>query len=86
MLILARRLNEQIVIGDDIRVSVVDIRGDQVKLGNEAPRSVKVYRQEVYDAIQAENREAAQSVTAIPSLDPYLKKDVPDLTRDTQKK
>ncbi len=75
MLILARRLNEQIVIGDDIRVSVVDIRGDQVKLGIEAPRSVKVYRQEVYDAIQAENREAAQSATALPSLDPYLKND-----------
>lgn len=74
MLILARRLNEQIVIGDDIRISVVDIRGDQVKLGIEAPRSVKVYRQEVYDAIQAENREAAQSATAIPSIDSYLKK------------
>jgi len=86
VLILARRLNEQIVIGDDIRVSVVDIRGDQVKLGIEAPRSVKVYRQEVYDAIQAENREAAQSVTAIPSLDHYLNKDVPDLTKDTPKK
>ena len=86
MLILARRLNEQIVIGDDIRVSVVDIRGDQVKLGIEAPRSVKVYRQEVYDAIQAENREAAQSVTAIPSLDPFLKKDIPDLKKDTQEK
>lgn len=69
MLILARRLNEQIVIGDDIRVSVVDIRGDQVKLGIEAPRSVKVYRQEVYEAIQAENREAAQSATALPSFD-----------------
>ncbi len=75
MLILARRLNEQIVIGDNIRVSVVDIRGDQVKLGIEAPRSVKVYRQEVYDAIQAENREAAKSVTELPSLDPYLKND-----------
>lgn len=75
MLILARRLNEKIIIGDDIKVSVVDIRGDQVKLGIEAPRSVKVYRQEIYDAIQAENREAARSVTSLPSLDPYLKKE-----------
>ena len=75
MLILARRLNEQIVIGDDIRVSVVDIRGDQVKLGIEAPRTVKVYRQEVYEAIQEENREAAQSATSIPSLDTYLRKE-----------
>ncbi|MCK4514729.1 MAG: carbon storage regulator, partial [Spirochaetaceae bacterium] len=49
--------------------------GDQVKLGIEAPRSVKVYRQEVYDAIQAENREAARSATALPDLDPYLKND-----------
>ncbi len=75
MLILARRLNEKIIIGDDIKVSVVDIRGDQVKLGIEAPRSVKVYRQEIYEAIQAENREAARSVTALPSLDTYLKND-----------
>jgi len=74
MLILARRVNETIVIGDTIRVSVVDIKGDQVKLGIEAPRDVKVYRQEVYDAIQEENREAARSAvsrpagTALPSL------------------
>ena len=51
MLILARRVNESIIIGEEIRVSVVDIRGDQVKLGIDAPRSVKVYRQEVFDAI-----------------------------------
>ncbi|TFH03720.1 MAG: carbon storage regulator CsrA [Spirochaetales bacterium] len=76
MLILARRINERIVIGDNIHISVVDIRGDQVKLGIEAPRNVKVFRQEVFDAIQAENREAAQSsTTALPSLDSFLKKD-----------
>ena len=59
MLILARRVNERIVIGDNIVVSVVEVRGDQVKLGIEAPRDVKVFRQEVYDAIQEENRRAA---------------------------
>lgn len=64
MLILARRINEQIVIGDSIRVSVVDIKGDQVKLGIEAPRTVRVYRNEVYEAIQEENRQAARSATA----------------------
>lgn len=64
MLILARRINESIVIGDDIRVSVIDIKGDQIKLGIEAPRDVKVYRQEVYEAIQQENREAAKSAAA----------------------
>lgn len=66
MLILARRLNETIVIGDTIRISVVDIKGDQIKLGIEAPGNVKVYRQEVYDAIQEENREAAKSASARP--------------------
>ncbi|HUW41479.1 MAG TPA: carbon storage regulator CsrA [Rectinemataceae bacterium] len=59
MLILSRRVNERIVIGDNIVVSVVEVRGDQVKLGIEAPREVKVFRQEVYDAIQEENRRAA---------------------------
>ncbi|MGO8692964.1 MAG: carbon storage regulator CsrA [Rectinemataceae bacterium] len=59
MLILSRRVNERIVIGDNIVVSVVEVRGDQVKLGIEAPRDVKVFRQEVYDAIQEENRRAA---------------------------
>jgi carbon storage regulator len=72
MLILARRLNEKIVIGDDIQVSVVEIKGDQVKLGIDAPREVKVYRQEVFDAIQEENRSAARSRTGpglkLPSL------------------
>ena len=45
MLILARKTNQSIMIGDQIQVSIVDIRGDQVKLGISAPRSVKVYRQ-----------------------------------------
>jgi carbon storage regulator len=67
MLILARRVNETIVIGDNVRVSVVDIKGDQVKLGIEAPRHVKVYRQEVFDAIQEENREAARSAASRPA-------------------
>jgi len=76
MLILARRTNESIVIGDDIEVSVVDIKGDQVKLGIKAPRQVKVYRREVFEAIQEENRKAAETATPeLPSLDDYLKDD-----------
>ena len=59
MLILARRIGESIVIGDQVEVSVVDIKGDQVKLGIAAPRSVPVFRREVYQAIQEENRRAA---------------------------
>jgi carbon storage regulator len=61
MLILARKLHESIIIGDKIVVSVVEIKGDQVKLGIDAPASVKVYRREVYEAIQEENRAASRS-------------------------
>lgn len=69
MLILSRKLNERIMIGDDIRISIVDIKGDQVKLGIDAPETVKVYRQEVYDAIQEENRNAAMSKGEPPAID-----------------
>lgn len=70
MLILSRRVNEKIVIGDDIVVSVVEVRGDQVKLGIDAPRNVKVFRQEVFDAIQEENkRAAAASGLKLPDID-----------------
>ena len=52
MLVLSRKRNEQIVIGDLITVTVVEIRGDKVRLGIEAPMDVPVHRQEIYDAIQ----------------------------------
>jgi carbon storage regulator len=68
MLILSRKINEKIMIGEDISVSVIEIRGDQVKLGVEAPRTVKVFRQEVFDAIRAENKAAAESVPVLPAL------------------
>ena len=60
MLVLARQRNETIKIGDDIEVTVVDIRGDKVRLGINAPREISVHRKEVYDAIRRENRAAAQ--------------------------
>jgi carbon storage regulator len=70
MLILARKVNESIIIGDKVEVSVVDIKGDQVKLGIKAPKDVKVYRLEVYEAIQEENKAAALSKPAhIPQID-----------------
>ena len=75
MLILARKVNESIIIGDQIVLSVVDIKGDQVKLGIQAPRNVKVYRQEVYEAIQEENRAAAMSAkTELPTIDIFEQK------------
>jgi carbon storage regulator len=61
MLILARKINESIMIGDQVEISVVDIKGDQVKLGISAPRQVKVFRREVYQLIQQENLQAARA-------------------------
>ncbi|MCM2371500.1 carbon storage regulator CsrA [Aporhodopirellula aestuarii] len=55
MLVLSRKKNESIVINNDIRIVVVEIRGDKVRLGVEAPREVPVHRHEVYEAIQRSN-------------------------------
>lgn len=66
MLVLTRKINEKIVIGDDIEIVLVDVSKDQVKIGINAPRSVKVHRWEVYEEIQRENQEAAH----ISALDP----------------
>ena len=59
MLVLSRKKNESIVINDDITIVVVEIRGDKVRLGVEAPKEIPVHRREVYDAIK--RNEAAQS-------------------------
>ena len=55
MLVLSRRRDEVIMIGDDVKITVVDIRGDKVRLGIDAPKDLPVHRQEVYDAIKREN-------------------------------
>jgi carbon storage regulator len=60
MLVLSRTRDETIMIGDDIEITVVDIRGDKVRLGINAPASIPVHRKEVYDAIKRENAQAAQ--------------------------
>lgn len=59
MLVLSRQRDETIMIGDDIEITIVDIRGDKVRLGISAPRSIQVHRKEVYDAIKRENENAA---------------------------
>ena len=59
MLVLSRHKDETIMIGDDIELTVVDIRGDKVRLGIKAPSTVPVHRKEVYEAIRKENEEAS---------------------------
>ena len=61
MLVLARRANESIMIGDDIIVNVVEVRGEQVKLGFVAPRHIPVYRSEIYEEMKAANAAASQT-------------------------
>ena len=63
MLVLSRHRDESIMIGDDVVVTIVDIRGDKVRLGIDAPQSIPVHRQEVYEAIQRENKRASQMGT-----------------------
>jgi carbon storage regulator len=59
LLILTRKVGETVAIGDDIQISVVEIKGTQVKLGIRAPKNVEVHREEIYLKIQEENRRAA---------------------------
>ena len=60
MLVLSRHRDESIMIGDDVVITIVDIRGDKVRLGIDAPNHVPVHRQEVYEAIKRENQRASQ--------------------------
>jgi carbon storage regulator len=57
MLVLSRKKSQTIVVGDDIRITIVELRGDKVRVGIDAPRGVTVHREEVYDAIQQEAEE-----------------------------
>ncbi|HOP28329.1 MAG TPA: carbon storage regulator CsrA [Spirochaetota bacterium] len=81
MLVLARRLNESIMIGDDIEVVVIDIKGDQVKLGIKAPRKVTVHRKEIYQEIKQENIAAMGS-----EFDPNKLRDLSDLFKKDKNK
>jgi carbon storage regulator len=62
MLVLTRKPNETIKIGEDIEVTVLSVSGDQIKLGIKAPRDVEVHRQEIYEDIQLENKAASKPV------------------------
>ena len=72
MLALSRKKNESIIVNNNIEITILDIRGDQVKIGIAAPKEVPIYRKEVYLQIQAEN-EAATNVSGVEALANLLK-------------
>jgi carbon storage regulator len=72
MLILSRKLDEKIKIGDEITLTIIEIRGDQVKIGIDAPQNVKVFRQEIFNAIQSQNLAAADSSTNLSDIGKLL--------------
>lgn len=76
MLILTRKLNEAIMIGEDIKITVVEIQGDKVKLGIEAPRELSILRQEIYNAVGEENRQAMLNPQGIADIVKQVKKEV----------
>jgi carbon storage regulator len=70
MLALSRKVNESIMIGNDIEITVLEVKGDQIKIGISAPKSVPIYRKELYLQIQQANKEAAET----PVTDEIMKK------------
>lgn len=73
MLVLTRKLGESIAIDDHIKIRVVQIKGKQVRLGIEAPKDTKIHREEVYAAIQEQNKAAVDSVNQADSVSRLLK-------------
>jgi len=65
MLVLTRRANQSIIIGDDVVVTVLEVRGDQVRIGITAPRNVTVHREEVYRALHEANEDAATNSDSV---------------------
>lgn len=61
MLVLSRQRDESIMIGDDVEITIVDVRGDKVRLGITAPKTIPVHRREIYDAIQREKGQTSDS-------------------------
>lgn len=61
MLVLSRKTGESILIGDGIEIQIVSVRGDQVKIGINAPKQIEIYRKEIFEQIREENRKAAKA-------------------------
>lgn len=72
MLALSRKVNESLIIGNDIEITILEIKGDQVKVGISAPKSVTIYRKEIYLQIQDSNKEAVISENIMDGLKKLL--------------
>jgi carbon storage regulator len=70
MLVLSRQRDESIMIGDDVEITIVDVRGDKVRLGITAPKQIPVHRREIYDAIQREKQEKEKEIQEQPETQP----------------
>ena len=68
MLVLTRKVNESIMVGDEVKITIVEVKGDQVKLGISAPKRIAVHREEIYLEIQKENIRAAETGVGIDEL------------------
>lgn len=76
MLVLTRKPGDGIVVGDDIIIKVIEVKGGAIRIGIEAPQDCKIYRQEVFNRISQENREALQwSLEDLDSITPKIKKE-----------
>lgn len=68
MLALSRKQGESIIVGDDIEITILEVKGEQVKVGISAPKSVPIYRKEIYISIQESNKEAADSTGSLDNI------------------
>jgi carbon storage regulator len=73
MLVLTRKTGEAIQIGDDIEITILSVKGDQIKLGINAPKNIEIHRKEIYVSIQEENEQASKGISNL--FDIFAKKD-----------
>ncbi|MBI4972115.1 MAG: carbon storage regulator CsrA [Candidatus Omnitrophica bacterium] len=86
MLVLSRKTNESIMIGDNVEIKIVEVKGDYVKLGITAPRSIAVHRKEIYEAIKRENEQAAKTQHVDEQKLEEKLKELKDKDKDNKKK